>query len=73
MEKWGEWRETLHYWEGCTESFPAFRSFTQCPIVHLVEVYWREGKALRGEEGKDLGSGICYEQRKEAEQRFYCA
>jgi hypothetical protein len=30
----------------------------QCPLVRLVE-----GKALGSEEGKELGSELCYEQR----------
>jgi hypothetical protein len=36
----------------------------QCPLVLLVEVRLREGKALGSEKGKALGSGLCYEQRK---------
>jgi hypothetical protein len=36
-------------------------------------VHLREGKALGIEEGKGLGSGLRYEQRKEFEQGLYCA
>jgi hypothetical protein len=36
-------------------------------------VHLREGKTLGSEEGKGLGSRLCYEQRKEFEQGLYCA
>jgi hypothetical protein len=43
----------------------------QCPFV-LVEVCFRKGKALGSEEGKWLGSGVCFEQRKEVKPGLYC-
>jgi hypothetical protein len=43
----------------------------QCPLV-LINVGWREGKALGNGEGKALGSGLYYEKRNEVEQGLYC-
>jgi hypothetical protein len=36
--------------------FPALKISRQSPLLLLVEVYIREGKALGNEEGKALGS-----------------
>jgi hypothetical protein len=38
----------------------------QCPLVLLIEVRLRKGKALGSERGKMLGCGLHYEQG------FYC-
>jgi hypothetical protein len=42
----------------------------QCPLVLLVEVSLKVGKALENEKDKGLGCGLCHEQRTEAEQRL---
>jgi len=36
-----------------------------CPLVLLVKVTWRQGRALENEEGKMVGSGLIMHQRKE--------
>lgn len=50
------------------------------PFVFLVELHFREVKALQSEEGKavgseqgkTLGSGLCHEERKGVEEALYC-
>jgi hypothetical protein len=37
---------------------PALKAPRQCPLVLLVEIRLRKGKALGREEGKGLGSGL---------------
>jgi hypothetical protein len=44
----------------------------QCPLVFLVDVSLREGKAVGSEKGKVLGSGLCYEQGKETAWALLC-
>jgi hypothetical protein len=39
---------------------------------HNGKSRFEKGKAVGSEEGKVLGSGHCYECRKEAEQRLNC-
>jgi hypothetical protein len=51
--------------------FPALNVPRQYPLVLLVEVCLREGEALGIEEGKVLGSGLCYEERREDERQLY--
>jgi hypothetical protein len=46
------------------ENVPALKVPKQCPPALLVEIYLRENKALRCEEGKELGSELRSEQRK---------
>jgi hypothetical protein len=43
----------------------------QYPLVIVVKVHLKKGKAVGSEEGKGLGSGPCYEHRKETERGFY--
>jgi hypothetical protein len=43
---------------------PVLRVHRQCPLVILVKLRLRQGKALGSEEGKVSGSGHCYEQQK---------
>jgi hypothetical protein len=47
--------------------FPALKVARQRPLVLLVDVRLREGKALESEKDKGLGCGLCYEQRGEVE------
>jgi hypothetical protein len=51
--------------------YPVLKAPRQCPLVILVEVHLREGKAL-GSQKVVLGI-LCYEQKKEVEPGFYCA
>jgi hypothetical protein len=44
----------------------------QCPFILPTEVRLRKGKAIGSEEGKELGNGLRYEQRKETKQGLYC-
>jgi hypothetical protein len=53
-----------------SEKFPALKIPRQGPHVFPVKAFLREGEALGGEEGKALGSGLCYEQRREVGQRL---
>jgi hypothetical protein len=39
-------------------------------IFLLVEVYLRGGKALGSQEGKVLGNGLCYDEKKDVERGF---
>jgi hypothetical protein len=50
--------------EGRQKNIPAFKVPRQCPLVPLVGVRLRKCKALGSEEGKALGNGLRYEQRK---------
>jgi hypothetical protein len=61
-------RETIFY--GDTEHSLTLKVLRQCPFVLPVKIGWREGKALRNEEGKALGNGfyLGYKQRKDVEQ-----
>jgi hypothetical protein len=52
--------------------FPALEVPRLIPLVLLEEVLSKEGKAFGCEEGKGLGSGLCYEQRREVERGLYC-
>jgi hypothetical protein len=45
---------------------PGLKVPRQCPLILLVEVRLREGKALGSEKGEGLKCGLCYEQG------FYC-
>jgi hypothetical protein len=36
----------------------ALKICRQCPMVHLLKVGWREGKALGREESRDIGSEL---------------
>jgi hypothetical protein len=56
---------------GAAQNFSILQSFNAVPFVVLVELCLIKGKALGSEDGKALGSGICYEQRKEIEQNIY--
>jgi hypothetical protein len=55
-----------------TTTFSVLKVPRQWPIVLLVEVCLREGKAVRSENGKRSECGLCYEQRREVEQGLYC-
>jgi hypothetical protein len=59
-------RRYPEYFKGGTETLSCFEGFGSV----YAPLSCREGKALGNEEGKGLGSGICYEQRKEFEQGF---
>jgi hypothetical protein len=62
----------IKIWGGEKFYFSALKVPRQCPFVLLVEIRLREGKALVGEEGKALGSGLCCEPRKKVELGLYC-
>jgi hypothetical protein len=47
-----------------TKNVPASNVLKHCLLV-LVEVRLKKGKALQSEEGKLLGSGLCYVQRSQ--------
>jgi hypothetical protein len=44
----------------------------QCPLFLIVEVRFRDDKALGSEKDEGLGCGLCYEQRREIKLRLYC-
>jgi hypothetical protein len=46
------------------EMFPGLKFPRQCPLVLLIKVGLREGKAFGSEKGKGVGWGLCYEQRR---------
>jgi hypothetical protein len=52
---------------------PAPKVPGQCSFVLLVEVHLRRDIPWGSAEGGELGSGLCYEQRREVEQGLYCA
>jgi hypothetical protein len=52
-------------------NFRALKVPRQCPLVLLVEVHLREGKALGSEKAKVLESGLC-EARRKVEQGLHC-
>jgi hypothetical protein len=63
-------REILHLgWRG-QKHFTALKVPRQCPLVLLVGVGLRKGKALGSEKGKMLGCGLSCDQRKEVEPDF---
>jgi hypothetical protein len=43
----------------------------KCPLVLLVEVHSRGGKAVGSEKGKVLGRESCYEQRAKFEHGLH--
>jgi hypothetical protein len=49
-----------------------FLGYQQCPFLLPVDVRLREGKALRSEKVKVLGSGFCYEPCREFEHGRHC-
>jgi hypothetical protein len=51
---------------------PVLKVPRQCPFVPLIEVCLKKGETLGKEEGKVLGCGIWYEQRREVEPGLYC-
>jgi hypothetical protein len=52
----GRSTERRHYFEG-KQIWPILKVPSQCSLFLLVEVCWKEGKALGNEGGKALGSG----------------
>jgi hypothetical protein len=52
------------------ENFLTLNFPKQCPLVLLLEVYLRQGKALGSEKDKALErAGLCFGQRREVVQR----
>jgi hypothetical protein len=47
----------LHYYKG-DRKFTLLNILSLFPLVLMVKVCWRQGKALRSEEGRTSGSGL---------------
>jgi hypothetical protein len=64
------WRIKIQYiFRGEVKIFAAFGVSEQYTVV-LVEICLRQGKALGRENGKMLGSGLRYEQRRKYKPRL---
>jgi hypothetical protein len=61
--------ERRHILEGVRDRhFPTSQVPRHCPLVIPVQARLGEDKESGSEEGKALGSGLCYEQVREVEQ-----
>jgi hypothetical protein len=55
------------------KNVPALKVPRLYPLVLLVEVRLRPGKALGSEKCSGLGCGLCCEQRRGVGEALYCA
>jgi hypothetical protein len=67
-ESGGESTKRRYILEGGGAKSSCFKGSGQCPFVLLVNVCWREGKALESVENKTLASGLSHEQMGEVDR-----